>query len=160
MNEEFELNGFRFRATLEYDENQPVPWDEFDGYGVVSEWTHRAKAPNERILCTDRGAHRYYDMRASTEKARRDGWSYPGNFASKGEMIHAAVEYDFKRLRQWCEGHWYYAMMKVELFNSSEDMYLGGIENDSDSAFLSETAEECAREILARALRFPFHCAA
>jgi hypothetical protein len=70
----FGHEGLTFRVEFEDDTDSGPPWEECDGHGVVSDWTRRDKCPGERVLCSDRGSKRYYDVQASTAIAKRDGW--------------------------------------------------------------------------------------
>lgn len=94
-----ERNGNTYKAEWFY-EDHGAPWDEVDGYGVVSEWTTRDKRPGEFVLSKDRHSKRFYDFAATMQIAKRDGWGVAGKtFASKGEQAHAAVMADFEFLR-------------------------------------------------------------
>jgi hypothetical protein len=70
----FEHEGMRFKVGFERYDGYSEPWKEFDGHGEVSDWTRRDKRPGEIVLSSDHGSKRYYDVQATTAKAKRDGW--------------------------------------------------------------------------------------
>jgi hypothetical protein len=84
MRDTFEHGGLTFRVSLERDEYHGTPWDEEDGHGPVSEWTHRAKRAGELILSSDRGSRRLYDFAEACHIARRDRWGFlPGELKTE-----------------------------------------------------------------------------
>jgi hypothetical protein len=93
-------------ATIHFDYMVIEPWKAQDGVGIISEWTRRGKNPGERVLCTDRGSSRYYDVAATVAIAKRDGWS--AGEGTPGERAARAVAADFDRWRQWCADQWCY----------------------------------------------------
>lgn len=158
-NEVFTHNGNRFRLRIMPDDCQIEPWKEYDGHGPVSDWTRRDKAPGERVLCSDRGFKRYYDFQAAIAIAKRDGWdAAPYATGTKGETAARAVEADFKRLRDFCNGYWDYVGLVVCMVDDDDDdidgteASLWGIESDC-SEFIEETARELADE--SAAIAFP-----
>lgn len=72
--ETFELEGYSFKAQFERDDDIREPWNNHDGHGVVSDWTRRDKRPGEVLLVSDRASCRYYDVAASNQIAKNDGW--------------------------------------------------------------------------------------
>lgn len=146
FDETIRVKGFDLTARIEADEDMGPPWEEHDGHGIVSEWTTRDKMPGERILCSDRYSRRYYDVQASTEKARKDGWDAPPYGGTAGQKAARAVERDFEHLRQWCTDQWHWVGVVlsvsrngVELsehaaslwgMESTEDEYLLQVAND------------------------------
>ena len=110
---DFEHNGRTFRAELHYDSDMGAPWIEHDGHGIVSEWETRDKQPGEVIIKDDRGAHRFYDVTATTQRAKRDEWGLNdesraalarriGRAPTPGEVTAEAVRLDMERMRAWC----------------------------------------------------------
>lgn len=160
-----ELDGRTFKVEVIPDDSMGAPWDEHDGHGVVSDWTRREKRPGERVLCSDRDSHRYYDIAETMKLARKDGWGLEeealakladrlGRKPTKREITAAAVEQDFDRLRRWCEGDWYWVGVAVTLLDdegeeTDERDSLWGIESDCED-YLEEVASELAEEILSR----------
>lgn len=69
-----EFEGRRFKVTIEQDSDMGEPWKEHDGHGVVSDWERRDKRPGERVLCSERGSKRFYDVQETMKIAYRDGW--------------------------------------------------------------------------------------
>ena len=85
-----EFEGFALRVEVERDqEYHSAPWDEYDGNGIISEWTHRDKAPGERVLVSDRygGAKRYYDIEGTMKRALEEGWDAPPYGACAGYPV-------------------------------------------------------------------------
>jgi hypothetical protein len=150
-----EADGFRFEARVEYDPRMGAPWKEHCGHGDVSEWTRRAKAPGERVLCCDRDAKRFYDFAGAVAKAKAEGWG--GEGATPGERAADAAEKDFRVLKAWCDDEWCWCGVIVTAYR--DDVELGsasvwGIEAnypDSDNSYLTETANELLPEALAEA---------
>ena len=107
------VKGRDFAVMIEADESSMgAPWVEYDGHGIVSEWTSRDKRAGERILSQDRGSYRYYDVAATMRKARAEGWDFnqPG---SNGQRAARAVEKDFDYCERWARGDWYWAAIFV-----------------------------------------------
>lgn len=147
------VHGFTITARLEHDPDAGTPWENCDGHGPVTEWTHRAKRPGERILATDRAARRYYDIAEAVKIAGRDGWDAPPYGESdKGKRVVRAVEADFQRLRAWCNDEWYYVAVVLSVSRGGIllDHYaasLCGIESDAGE-HLTEAANELVDEAL------------
>ncbi len=113
------------------DDSMGLPWEEHDGHGIVSDWTRRAKAPGERILASDHGSFRYYDFAESVKLARRDGWSAGSSLSIPARQRAAlAVEKDFQRLKEWCDGIWEWVGVTVTIGDKSDSLW--GIESDGD----------------------------
>ena len=162
----FTRGGYTFRVLIERDNDIGEPWKEYDGHGPVSEWTTRAKGPGERVLNSDRGSKRYYDIAEATKIARRDGWGcehttvteadgkrvVSSGHKTRGEAIACAVERDYNHLRAWCEDRWYYVSVGVVHVDDGEDgerEYLGGVSSEDD-AYIADVADELADQIIAR----------
>jgi hypothetical protein len=164
----FEHRGHTFKLTIERDDDMGEPWKEHDGHGIVSDWTTRDKAPGERVLVEDRNHKRYYDVKASTKLARKDGWGcshstmdevdgkrvFKSGHKTKGEAIACAVDEDFERMRAWCNDDWYWAYAMVRLLDedgeeTSEYDTLSGVESDAGS-YWDEVARELADQIVSR----------
>lgn len=156
-----EFDGFELTATVHLGFTGECPWDREDGHGPVTDWTTRAKAPGERVLCSDRDSRRYYDFGEAVRIALRDGWDAPGSEGLKGRAKAAhAAEHDFKVLKAWCNDEWRYCGIAVTVsrhgveLTGPYDHALWGIEANypgSDNAYLSEVANELADEALAAA---------
>lgn len=143
-----ERDGFTLTATAHPDPDHAPPWEEYDGHGIVSDWTTREPNEGERILSRDRGkwgAARYYDFAATVELARKDGWG-PGT-------PEEAAEADFARLRDWCNDNWWYVGVAVTVerlgvpLTGPYDHALWGIESDA-RAYLAQVAEDLSGEAL------------
>lgn len=117
-----------------------APWEEHDGHGVVSDWTTRDKAPEERVLAIDRNHRRYYDVKATIAKARKEGWgcSHPaGHHKTRKEAIACAVDQDFEYCRAWCNDGWEWTAVIVTLEDKDSDYNgetasVSGIDGDHD----------------------------
>ncbi|MDR5879002.1 hypothetical protein [Caballeronia sp. LZ032] len=145
-----------FRVNFEHDTDADAPWERNDGHGVVSDWTTRDKRPGERVLTSDRGSYRYYDVQESTRIAKRDLWDAPP-FGQGTRAQHAAraVNADFEYLRRWCADLWSYVGVVVTSIPEGADPdevdtdyshALWRIESDAED-YLQEVAAELAEEI-------------
>jgi hypothetical protein len=154
--------------TVEYriaqDYSIGAPWEEHDGYGVVSEWTARDKRAGERLLHVDGYVKRYYDVQATTEKARRDGWGCgieTHTHKTKGERVACAVERDFQRLRDWCRNEWTWIVLLARVRDAEGREVgheaLGGVESDGD--YWREQLAEMANGIIQGELTDSADCA-
>jgi len=85
-----EKGGYRFRVNIEDDDTFDAPWERDDGHGPVSDWTSRDKLPGERVLNTDHGRKRYYDVAEATRIAKRDGWGLSDK--AKAELLKRLCE--------------------------------------------------------------------
>lgn len=147
------VDGFTINARLVRDDDHKAPWEEFDNYGPVSDWTRRAKLPSERILCQDRESRRYYDVAGAMDRAKRDGWDAPPyGTGTKGEQAARAVEDDFKRLKAWCDNEWCYVGVVLSVSRNGVTLddhaaSLWGIESDCQD-YLLDVANELADEAL------------
>lgn len=157
MREQFEYMGQNFQLEIGRDDYMQEPWKENDGHGVVSEWTSRDKAPGERVLASDRGRHIFYDVQATQAIALKDGWGLSpddvaelkeklGRTPTKREVVAAAVEWDYNRLRAWCNDEWYWASVIVRLGDKVAS--IGGCDGSDCNEYLMQLAHELADEIL------------
>jgi hypothetical protein len=153
----FDHRGHTFRLRTERDECISEPWKEFDGHGIVSEWTSRSKSPGERVLVADRNRYIYYDVAESLKIAKRDKWG-TADGQREGESVRAyrarAVEADFEFCRGWATDEWCYVSVGVTLLDddgdeTDETEWLGGVESNSE-AYIEEIGRELADEILSR----------
>jgi hypothetical protein len=135
-----------------YDADAGPPWQE-----GVSGWVCRDKAPGERVLCKDGKSYRYYDWQASMIKAKKDGWGLGINdfmaltaklrrCPTKGQVLEAAVEQDFQRVRGWCNDEWYYIGIVVTDVETDVDESLWGIESD-DYEHIKEVEQELCEQV-------------
>lgn len=167
-NETFTRGGYTFRVTFPHDESMGEPWKEHDGHGIISDWTHRDIEPGEWVLAEDGGARRYYDFDATLAIAKKDGWGVkrPGTDGTGPDdylplphetakaHLARAVNADFERMQAWCTDQWSWIGVCVVLLDedgheTKERESLWGIESDGGE-YLTEVAEECADQILAR----------
>lgn len=147
--ERFQVKGLSFVYTTEPDDDYDAPWEREDGHGVISGWTDRKKAPGERVLCSDRGKRRFYDVQATQQRARRDWGCEPPAAAAE------AVAEDFERMRAWCNDEWHYVGVIVRLLDVDGVIVPGfmesvwGIESDCEK-YIAQVAGELAEEIAHR----------
>ena len=95
--------------------------------------------------------------------AKRDGWGLNpselakltdslGHAPTKGQIIEAAVELDFKHLKDWCDDKWHYIGVIVTLFDPDgepqEDSSLWGVEDCGD--YYQTIASELADDLIAK----------
>ena len=156
-------DGWYVEFKSEYDNIHGAPWEEECGHGPVSDWTTRSKSAGERLLVADAYSGRYYDFAEAMKIAKRDGWGLNddelakltkrlGHTPTKGQITEAAVEHDFKHLKDWCEDRWHYIGVIVTLRNPEgeevETESLWGVEDSGD--YYQEVAEELAEELESR----------
>lgn len=113
--------GVLLRVSCHFDPDMGPPWREHDGHGDVSDWKSKDdKRPGERLLSGDGGSYRFYDWQGAIETAKRDGWGIsdeaktavakkkgkPVSSLTRGEIIEAAVQFDFDYLASWCNNEW------------------------------------------------------
>ena len=154
--------GNKFKIELAYDYIVDKPWEWCAGHGEVSEWTTRDKKPGEVVLCIDGRSRLYYDMQGAVKLARREGWdTEPYNTGTKGEQARRAAQSDFENLRAWCDGKWWYAILRVVMLDdegeelAGYDEYLGSVEDGYSKKFagyVMECAQELAQQIETRYL--------
>jgi hypothetical protein len=140
-------DGSTATIKIEPDEHHGPPWKEYDGHGIVSDWTRRAKKPGELILAEDGGLYRYYDFAESVKIARRDGWGASGS-ATPGERAHKATMADYKYLRGWCNDLWQWVGVVVEVERPDGTREVGslwGIESLGD--YWREVAADLINEL-------------
>jgi hypothetical protein len=160
----FTRNGYEFCVRIEHDDDSDAPWDREDGYGPVSHWTTRDKAPGEVCINTDHGSHRYYDVQAAMKTALADGWGLGGkalaDFTAKigrtptKRMLAAeAVRRDCDRMRRWCDNEWCYVGVSVYLLDEDGNDTdrcdsLWGIESDCEE-YIEQVVHELADGLIA-----------
>lgn len=168
---ETDYKGYTIRVKVYHDPDMGPPWEEHDGHGIVSDWETRDKRPGERVLCSDRNSHRFYDFAATMKKAKEEGWGcgvHPGGETCKcgkrhkthGECLACAVEQDFEHLRGWCNDDWHWVGYESEILDADGTLIDTG-EIDScwgydDAKYMVEEAQGNAeatidRDIEARA---------
>lgn len=137
-----------FRCTQTPYSSLRAPWLEYDGYGVVSGWEARHKLPNERILAQDGRFCLFYDVTATIEKARKEGWSIPEgerqNLTHK-QIIAKAVERDFRYCQRWAAGEIWWTILKLAVYVDDVELdgatqSLGGVESNLDTKDLVAAA--------------------
>lgn len=160
----FEHGGRKFKFEEDYDQDMRAPWEEYDGIGIVSEWTNRDKYPGERVLSTERYGYskRYYDFQATMKKAKQEGWGLSpedkeklakrlGRTPTKGDIVAEAVEKDFEYCRSWANNEWHWVFVGVAQVDEDgnkigDTEYLGGLNSD-DHEHIEMTAHELADNI-------------
>lgn len=153
MAQEFEVNGRVFRWGFEFDADSKMPWEEWDGIGVVLSRSYAKKAPHEVLIHEDRPVYWFYDVRASMAKAKRERWGLPEAETvglTKRQIIAAAVQKDMKYCSEWLNGSRYFVCLKVWEEGNPENVdYLGGVEysETGDNEYLIECAREMAQEM-------------
>lgn len=139
-----EQNGKTYRVEFIFDSDMGAPWEEHDGHGVVSDWESRDKKPGEVVIASDRGSKRFYDVAATTRIAKRDKWGVSDADTSnmtRAQITALAVQRDMERMRDWCNGDWYWCGVSVfpltadgdELRSKTESLW--GIESDAEEYF-------------------------
>ena len=153
----FEFQGVPFQADIYPDYDHGMPWEEYDGCGVVrvtsSHYGRPEKAPGEIIIHSERGQYWLYDFQATTEKAKNENWGIAGDTSgmSQGEIIREAVNRDMRYCRDFLTGARFYVVARVWCTRDNgpdeNPDYLGGIEygySRDCAQYLRETIEEMA----------------
>jgi hypothetical protein len=124
---QWEEDGLLFTVMIEEDDEEYLPWNKEDGWGIVSGWERREKGPGERIVAEDRGMKVFYDVQRTMEKAKKEGWDYQasGN-GTVGEKAARAVEANCERVRGLYAGNWGYVLVGVR----ARDIETGGLKFD------------------------------
>ena len=167
---DFEHSGLLFRCVVEPDNDLQAPWIEHDGHGqirsVSSYYGRPEKRPGEVIIYSERGEYWLYDVQATMQTARKDGWGLSeediaalgkklNRTPTKGEVTAESVRRDMDYCRQWLQGDRFWEMIEVfqiddEGESISESEYLGGIDSGYDSEsekYVRECAAQLASEI-------------
>jgi hypothetical protein len=140
-----EEDGKQYRVDYSYDNTIGAPWEEYDGHGVVSEWTTREKRPSERVLASEGRTRRYYDVALSQMRAISDGWvAAPYDVGTPRQRAARAVEADYRRLKAWCNDKWYWMEVIITEIRIDYDgiVYdgpstsMGGVESDSEGEYI------------------------
>lgn len=128
--------GWTATVTTQQDDYQPEPWKECDGHGDVTGWLRRKKYPGELVVCSDRGAKRYYDFAGAVELARKDGWGCShgrGTHKTPGEVAACATRRDFEYCGGWCQDEWTWIVVTVTVRDSEGEVVhvesVGGVES-------------------------------
>ena len=118
------------------------------------------------MLHSERFGAWLYDIAATMEKARRDGWGIGaearatlaaklGREPTARETAAAAVESDFNYCRGWLEGRYSWVSIRAAVFDREGDeigdAWLGGVEWDSHGENEYAT-EESAGDVVLMAL--------
>lgn len=116
------------RATIIADHDHGEPQDEADCYGIVTGWINNSDRdeddPDYRLLVRSHGSARYYDWKASMEKAEAEDWGCGKDdhgHKSREETRTCAVEQDFKVLYDWFNDHWFFCGIVLSLHKSEDD---------------------------------------
>lgn len=142
-----------FRFTREADGFSRYPWEEYDGFGIVSGWESRQKRPCERILATDGRACLFYDVQESMQKAKREGWGLPVAEAkglTKKQIAAAAVERDFQYCKKWAAGDIWWECLGVTVYMDGYELgseYMGGIESNADAGYIAATVGDLVAQL-------------
>jgi hypothetical protein len=151
------MNGRTYLVEYHADDDSGPPWEDCDGHGEVTDYTHRDKHPGERVLYADRSWRRFYDVAATMRIARRDGWGLSadelveltrclGRTPTRRQIVARAVELDFDHLRGWCNNDWHYIGVTVTERESGIQRSLWGVE-DNDKDYVDDVEHELAHEI-------------
>lgn len=153
MAQKFEVENRVFCWDFEHDSDCKMPWEDWDGIGVVLSRSYAEKAPHEVLIHKDRHQCWFYDVRASMKKARAEGWGLPETETAgltKKQIIAKAVQKDMDYCREWLEGSRYFVCLKVWAEDDPENVdYLGGVEysETGNNEYLIECAHDMARNL-------------
>lgn len=167
--------GTRYRVDWEYDDDHSAPETEADGHGVVVEMNFDPEDYEYQFMEDDdldlgeiarhkmmrrlsayergRGAVKYYDVLASLQKAKEEGWGIDNPTGlSPDEVAQAAVDADFKYLYGWYNDHWHWCGITVTLLDTDEDGEESGTEWESSLWGVSSDDDEHHEEVIAELL--------
>lgn len=116
FDEHIPLGSLHIVVAIADDDTTGEPWKEHDGHGPVSDWTSRPKRPGERVLHTDGGSYRYYDVAEATKIAKRDSWGPMLEGMTADQSIALAVDADFNNLQRWCNDEWRWVGVVVAIY--------------------------------------------
>lgn len=163
---DFEHSGLQFRCLVMQDDDMQAPWVEHDGHGQIRSVSYYygrpKKRPGEIIIYSERGDYWLYDVQATMQTARQDGWGLSdediaalakklNRVPTKGDITAESVRRDMEYCRQWLQGDRFWEMIEVFQINAdcepiSESEYLGGIDSGYDSES-QKYVRECAAEL-------------
>lgn len=151
------LHDREYVVNIEYDQfTTAAPWENSDGYGIVSDWVKRGKRSGELILNSEKWAFRYYDFAGTIKLAACDGWGLApsklkklteqkGRIPTPREIVVEAVMSDYERLRAWYNDEWHYIGVNVTA-PDGETESVWGIESDADD-YIQDVAQELAQQL-------------
>jgi len=126
---EYEYRGCQVKIEVDYDPGiLDVPWVEYDGHGIISEWEHRPKGPGERILVENCGARMFYNVQQTQALALRDGWGVDPqtveNYESltRRQIAALAVDRDFEYCRQFATGERFWLVASYTIRDENGDV--------------------------------------
>ena len=156
----FSHHGRAFVVKHYADYDSGPPWENDCGAGVVRHDSTRGsygrfnKHPWERVMKQDRGDVWVYDLRATREKANKEGWGLGpkeiakmterlGRAPTKREIVAQAIERDYDRHQGWLHDNWYYIGIEVTDILSGDSDALWGVESDCED-YVQEITDELA----------------
>lgn len=155
------IHGHDVTLSWFHDPFHSPPWKEHDGHGIISDWESRPKAPGERILCSDRTSHCFYDWQATMALAKKDGWglgpielakleSKLGRKPTQNEIVAESVERDFQYCKGWANDDWHWCGYQVEIDGEVFDSLWGIESRESEMDYHGKEAWKEVSEHLAR----------
>lgn len=162
---EFEVDGIAFSCEVDFDNGLALPWEEFDGHGVITKvyaWSLEdlKKRPGQIVLHRgERHGYTYlYDVQASQKKALKEGWGYLGDDEfgiTKRQRAAEAVKRDIEECRKWLCGDKFWVSIAVYPTEEGDDAaeYLGGVECDDYDATCVKTCAKVLADEIARGLK-------
>lgn len=145
-----EKDGHLYTVEWFDDYTAEAPWKFSDCHGVVIE-ASRPKHPHELKL----GDGYLYDVRATMEIAKRDGWGADEQGLTLAQAAEIAVRNDFEYLKGWCDGSWHYIGIAVtrtdgvsveQIKQQKNRAALWSVESDAE-AYHKLVIDELIREI-------------
>ncbi len=156
--------GFKFRVNIENDNDHCPPWEDDEGAGVVTDWVNRSKRPHELLLNANSRVKRFFDVKATTEKANEQGWGLTeekraelreklGKEPTRKQVIAKAVDLEYKHLKAYCDDDWYYVgVIVTQIFTGKEKLDYAnacwGFES-KDEQGIKECAEDFMNQVIA-----------
>lgn len=161
----FELGGFKFRCRVETDPYPELPWQKYDGCGIVKQTEPSERRAPKRagvIRLHGFGVYWDYDWAATVKKAKAEGWGLTdedkaklaaklGREPTAKQVREEAVRRDFERTKGFLQERWHYVDVSVQRLNdmghcSGVWSYRGSFESD-DLEGIEEAYKELAEQI-------------
>lgn len=156
---QIDIDGNEFTVEINADYGMGLPWIEYDGYGVVEQRTNRSymqkpkKAPHEVILWQEGPMAYFYDIKATIDKAKQEGWGVanpPADWTKK-QIRTEAIKRDMENCRRWLTGDNFWVWVRVKCGDYSDSLcgieatYSDGLKDAKEYAL--EIAQELASQI-------------
>jgi len=133
---QIKIDGLCFAVEITADYGMGMPWEEYDGYGVIEKRRYTRgyrpeKSPNEIILYADNDTAWIYDVKATLKKAKKEAWGIENPPAdwSKKQIRAEAVKRDIDYCKKWLTGDMFCVAVGVTYADNPDYVdNIGGVE--------------------------------